>query len=70
MFFIVDKTDIYAVARMLPIIISSLSLRIMAKIHTNEREISSLLEYFSQRVQNIFDFIKDTYKRARNIKFT
>ena len=28
------------------------------KIITNEREISSLLEYFSQRVQIIFDFIK------------
>ena len=37
-----------------------------AKIQTNEREISSLLEYFSQRVQYIL--FKDTNKRARNIK--
>ena len=39
-----------------------------AKIITNEQEISSSLEYFLQRVQIIFDFIKDSNKRARNIK--
>ena len=42
---------------------------IYANIVTNEREISSLLEYFSQRVQNIFEiYLKYSDKRARNIK--
>ena len=41
----------------------------MAKIVTNEREISSLLGYFSKRVQTIFAvYGKDIKKRARNIK--
>ena len=40
-----------------------------AKIRINERETSNLFEYFSQRVQNIFEvYLKDTNKRARNIK--
>ena len=37
-----------------------------AKIVTNERKISSSLEYFTQRVQNIFEiYLKDT-KNLRN----
>ena len=43
----------------------------MAKIATNEREISSLLGYFSKRVQTIFAvYGKDSNKRAKNMKFT
>ena len=41
----------------------------MAKIVTNEREISSLLGYFSKRVQTIFAvYGKDSKKRAKNMK--
>ena len=37
-----------------------------AKIVTNERKISSLLEYFSKRVQAIFaGYGKDIHKRAK-----
>ena len=44
---------------------------ITANIRTNEREITSLLDYFSKRVQYIFKlYLKYTDKRARNITFT
>jgi hypothetical protein len=39
------------------------------KIVTNEQEIRSLLQYFLKRVQYIFEiYLKDTNKRARNMK--
>ncbi|MBE6293258.1 MAG: hypothetical protein E7090_01070 [Bacteroidales bacterium] len=48
-----------------------LSSMFTSKIVTNEREISSLLGYFSKRVQTIFAvYGKDSNKRARNMKFT
>ena len=44
---------------------------VTANIVTNEREIRSLLQYFSQRVQYIFEvYRKYSNKRARNTKFT
>ena len=38
-----------------------------AKIQINERETSNLFEYFSQRVQNIFEvYLKDSNKRVKS----
>ena len=38
-----------------------------AKIRINERETSNLFEYFSQRVQNIFEvYLKDSNKRVKS----